>query len=259
MEGESAVSTSGPVRVLDKAIDVLESLATAPQTAAQLAERIDEPRSTVYRLLRGLALRDLVEEADRDGVYQLGTGLFSLGSQVAKRFDALRDNAYPVMVELNEATAQTVFLVTRSGLRGTCVERIDGQQVQVMILPRGGSVPLHGGSASRVLLAFAPPAVQEQFLAQAEIERFTARTPDVDALRREIAEIRARGYSVSSDDVVPGIAAVGAPIRGRDGAVIAAVSVTGPEPSILGEETATNVARVLDAASRISVASGYRG
>lgn len=253
------MSSEGPIRVLDKAIDVLEALAHAPRTAAEIAQSIDEPRSTVYRLLRGLTVRGLVEESDRDGVFQLGVGLFELGSRVEARFGALRDNALPIMTGLNEATGQTIFLVTRSGLRGICVERIDGQQVQVMILPRGGSVPLHGGSASRVLLAYAPQSVQEQFFAQDPLAQFTPRTPDATALRAELSLIRERGYAVSSDDVVPGIAAVGAPVRDHGGGVIAAISVTGPEPSVLDDQTSSTIELVLDAARRLSAASGFRG
>lgn len=246
------------MQVLDKAIDVLDALSEAPRTAAELAEATGEPRSTIYRLLKGLSLRGLVEETDRDGVFRLGVRLFELGSRVGQRYAALRENALPIMTALNHETGQTVFLVTRSGLRGVCVERIDGQQVQVMILPPGGSVALHGGSASRVLLAYAPSFVQDQFFAQEDIEQYTARTPDREALKAELESIRRDGYSVSTDDVVPGIGAIGAPVRGHTGDVIAAVSITGPEPSVLGSRMERNIELVLDAAARISRASGYR-
>lgn len=252
------VSTEGPVRVLDKAVDVLEALERSPRTAADLAAEIAEPRSTIYRLLRGLSARGLVEESHRSGEYQLGIRVFELGSRVAARFGELRENALPVMERLNRSTGQTIFLVTRSGLRGVCLERIDGHQVQVMILPRGGSVALHGGSASRVLLAYAPPQIREDFFAQTEIERYTSQTPDLEVLRIETDEIRRRGYSISSNDVVPGIAAIGAPIYSHDGTVSAAISITGLEPSVLRDNQANNVQLVIDAAAEVSRSIGYR-
>ena len=72
------------------------------------------------------------------------------------------------------------------------------------------------GSGARVLLAHADTATQRAVLPEAE---FTERT---------LAEIRRRGWAQSAAEREPGVASVSAPVRDRAGAVIAAVSVSGP-------------------------------
>ena len=52
-------------------------------------------------------------------------------------------------------------------------------------------------------------------------------------MRRTLAEIREAGYVVSDEDVVPGVASLGAPLRDHDGEVVAAISIAGPRPTIL--------------------------
>ena len=72
------------------------------------------------------------------------------------------------------------------------------------------------GSGARVLLAYADPATRQAVLGSAQ---FT---------ERSLAEVRRRGWAQSAAEREPGVASVSAPVRDRDGEVIAAVSVSGP-------------------------------
>jgi DNA-binding IclR family transcriptional regulator len=72
------------------------------------------------------------------------------------------------------------------------------------------------GSAAKVLLAYSDPATQQAVLAEAV---FTDRA---------LAEVRRRGWAQSVAEREPGVASVSAPVREAGGAVIAAVSVSGP-------------------------------
>ena len=47
------------------------------------------------------------------------------------------------------------------------------------------------------------------------------------AFDREIQEIRSKGYSITEESLLPGILAIGCPVFGRDGRVVAAISVVG--------------------------------
>ncbi|SCL29006.1 IclR family transcriptional regulator [Micromonospora inyonensis] len=247
------------IKVLDKAVAVLDHLAeTGQATPAEISAAIDEPRGTVYRLIRNLAQYGYLEPTADGSSFHLGGRLFELGTIVAARFADLQSTAGPAMERLNRETGQTVFLTVRRGLRAVCLERLDGQQIQVMILPRGGSVPLHGGSGARVLLAYADPQVQQEFLGQPSLDVFTPSTPAADALRDELAKIRGNGYCVSVDDVVPGIAAVGAPIFDQKHEFRAAISVAGPVPSVVDEMSERTRTLVIQAATDVSTALGCR-
>jgi DNA-binding IclR family transcriptional regulator len=76
-----------------------------------------------------------------------------------------------------------------------------------------------------VLLAHAPPEVQEAVLLAplAAYTELTVTEPRV--LRQILADVRAHGYAVNDRQVTLDSLSVAAPIRAGDGSVVAAVSV----------------------------------
>ena len=132
------------------------------------------------------------------------------------------------MKELHRATDQTVMLLVRRGQDAVCLERLDGRYVNLVIVEVGSTMPLHTGAAPRALLAFAPPDVVDAAL-DGPLGAYTERTvTDAAGVRRTLAEVREAGYVVSDEDVVPGVASLGAPLRDHGGEVVAAISIAGP-------------------------------
>ena len=62
------------------------------------------------------------------------------------------------------------------------------------------------------------------------------------------AAVRRRGWAQSVGEREPGVASVSAPVRGHDGAVIAAISVSGPIER-LGAQPGRRLARAVVAAA----------
>ena len=247
------------MQVLQKVALILDRLAEEGEvSAARLAELVDEPRSTVYRLLRSMQELDYVTPGSRKGTYQLGLALLRLGSSVMARFDE-RQAALPVMECVHAATEETVFLCTRRGNEAVCIERIDGLLVQSMALRLGGSLPLHVGAASRALLAAEPREFWGTYLSrEGGLAAWTEHTPTTkEALFAALEEVRETGVAISDEDVVLGMAAVGATVRNHRGDVCAAVSMSGPRPTILGDRTAESLQVIASAAAEISTALGY--
>ncbi len=252
------MSRDPSVLVLAKAAALLDRLAEDGEaTAARIAELTGEPRSTVYRLLASLQRLGMVEPGSRRGTYRLGLELLRLGSAVVSRFDE-RQAALPVMERIHERTGETVFLCVRRGREAVCIERLDGRRVQSLALRLGGSLPLHAGAAPRVLLAYEPHELWEEYVAAGPLEAWTRNTPTTRAeLFRRLEEVRETGCSVSDEDVTLGIAALGAPIFAWRGELRAALSISGVRPAILGEDADLLRALVVDGAREISRALGY--
>jgi DNA-binding IclR family transcriptional regulator len=244
--------------VLVKAMGLLDVLAERGElTPAVLSEQIEEPRSTVYRLLATLADLEFVESGHVRGTYRLGLKLFVLGSAVVERYDE-RAAAHPVMQRLHDATGETVFLCVRREHRAVCIERIDGLRVALLELRLGGALPLHLGAAPRALLAFEPEHAWASYLDEAGTPELTRASPHGrEAVIAELRATRDRGYAISDQDVTLGVASVGAPIFGHTGAVQASVSIGGLRDVVLGPESPIT-ALVLKAAQEISRAMGYR-
>jgi DNA-binding IclR family transcriptional regulator len=237
---------------------VLDALAEhGPLTPAGLGTIIGEPRSSMYRIVDSLVALELIEPAERRGTVQLGLHLFRLGSVVAQRFD-VRQRALPPMEDLHRATEETVVLMVPRGRDAVCLERLDGRWVRMVIVEIGGSMPLHTGAAPRALLAYRSAAEIDAYLRAPGLARYTERTAiEPGAIRTMLDATRARGYATSDEDVVAGVAALAAPVRDHTGAVVAAISVTGPRPTILGEREAEVAGLVQVAAAATSRALGF--
>jgi DNA-binding IclR family transcriptional regulator len=238
-----------PIRALAKAVFLLEQLAEEREaTPRRLAELIDEPRTTTYRLLRSLEALDLVEPGSQPGSYRLGWKLMRLGAAVVERLDE-RQAALPVMERIHERVGETVFLLVRRGQSAVCIERLEGLRVQSLALRLGGSLPLHVGAGPRALLAWEPESEWDAHASAAEISR--------EDLVRELTATRKRGFAISDEDVTPGIASLGAPILDYTGGVRAALSIGGMKSLVLGDEREEFVRLLVDGARDISKTLGY--
>jgi DNA-binding IclR family transcriptional regulator len=249
----------GSIAVLGKAMAILEHLAGEGElTPAQIAELLEEPRSTVYRLCSSLQELGYIEAGTQRGTYRLSLKLFELGGTVVARFDE-RASALPVMQRLHDETGETVFLCVRRGLEAVCIERIDGARVLLLELRLGGSLPLHLGAAPRCLLAFEPESAWRAYLDATALERRTANSPATRAaVLAELRATRKRGFAVSDQDVTPGVVSVGAPIFNHRGAVTASLSIGGLR-EVIGDGGSDIGALVVDGAAEVSRSLGYRG
>jgi DNA-binding IclR family transcriptional regulator len=247
-----------PIRALAKAVHLLEQLAEEREaTPRRLAELLEEPRTTTYRLLRSLEALDLVEPGSQPGSYRLGWKLMRLGAAVVERLDE-RQAALPVMERVHERVGETVFLLVRRGWDAVCIERLEGLRVQSLALRLGGSLPLHAGAGPRALLAWEPRAVWEEYVSAGNLAALTAKTPvSRAALFRELEATREQGYAVSDEDVTPGIASLGAPIFDYAGNVRAALSIGGLKSLVLGDDRDAFVELLVTGAREISNALGH--
>lgn len=251
---------SEPVQVLRKAASLLERLAEHDElSAARLAELEGEPKSTVHRLLASLESLGYVERGATRGMYRIGLKVLQLGSSVLARFDERRA-AYPSMRRLHEETEQSVYLCVRRDLQAVCVERIDGRWVRSMVLQVGGSLPLHIGSAPRVLLAFAGPQLWDQYLAQiADLHTLVGGGPYMpDELVARLQTICSLGYEASESETAIGMAGVGAPVFDFTGRIRASISISGPTDALLGDRLGATATSVIATANEISEALGFR-
>lgn len=192
------------VGVLDKAAAVLRAVEQGPCTLAELTARSGLPRATAHRLATALATHRLL--AVRDGRYAAGPWLAELAGA-----DPLLLRAQPVLDRLRDETGCSSQLYRRRGAERLCVATADVQHGLRDTVPIGARLPMTAGSAAQALLCEldTPPADSA----------FTAAT---------LAAVRRRGWAQSVAERAPGVASVSAPVRDESGAVVAAVSVSGP-------------------------------
>jgi len=180
---------------LGKAVSVLDSLASrGPLSLAGLVSSTGIPRATAYRLATALVAHGLVDKGS-DGTYRLGGRLVELGRLAGQRRRGLAEAATPVLERLRDATGESAQLFVAEGGRRVCVVSLESPHSLRTIVAVGASLPMEKGSGGRML------------------------SGDPDAL--------ARGWCQSVEEREVGVASVSAPVY-LDGAVVAAVSVSGP-------------------------------
>ncbi|MBY8871360.1 IclR family transcriptional regulator [Micromonospora sp. PLK6-60] len=210
--------------VTSKVLALLDAFSAASPalTLSELARRAGLPLPTAYRRVAELVAWGALERGD-DGRYRIGLRLWEVGS-LAPRGLGLRELALPVLEDLYEVTHENVQLAVRQGLELVFIERIAGRHAVPVLTRVGGRFALHATGVGLVLLAHAPPEVQEQVLA-APLERYTELTvTDPRRLRHCLADVRRVGYAVSDRQVTMDALSVAAPIRGPEG-VVAAISL----------------------------------
>lgn len=233
-----------PIKMLGKAWSVIDALAThGTLTPAALSLELNIPRPSVYRLVDGLQAIELVEPAG-DGAVRLSRRWLHLADASLDGLSEWR-GAGEVLDRLVEQTGQTAYLSVPRGGRAVCIRWAQGRGIEVLALRPGGVLPFHAGAAGRVLLAHLPDDEAEAALAAAPFAAFTPSTlTTADALREDTDLTRSRGYCLSVEDVTPGIAALGVPVRDATGTVIGALSIGG-----LVEQISENMAPELVAAA----------
>ena len=224
---------SSGIGVLDKAMAVLAAAAAAPANLADLVDRTGLPRATAHRLAVALETHRLLSR-NALGRWQPGPALSELARQAP---DPLLAAASPVLARLRDETGESAQLYRRDGTARICVaaeERAHGLRDTV---PVGARLPMGAGSAAHVLAAWAPREDLTDLLAGA---RFSGRT---------LAEVRRRGWAQSVGEREPGVASVSAPVVDAEGAVVAAISVSGPIER-LGRRPGLRMAPAVVAAGR---------
>jgi DNA-binding IclR family transcriptional regulator len=197
--------------ILQRSADLVQLLANrGPLTPAEIAEHVDTPRSSVYRL--GDALRDAgLAELLPDSRINLGLRWLRL-ADAARAAMSEWTGAREVLDNLAGSTQQTIFLSVPRGDEAICIDWARGEAINILLLKPGRSLPLYAGAAGRVTLAFGHPA-PEDYLARAPFPPFTDRSLTTAArLAKDIKSTRSQGYVISDGDVTEGIGAIGAPL-----------------------------------------------
>ena len=256
-----APASAYTVKSLIKALNILEALAEGDQpsyTLTELSRRLRLHVSTVHRLVVNLSRQGFLDHDPATGGYQLGHRVLRMGLRVLDRLD-FRRVAHPLLRELHERTQETVHLVILQGEYGMSVEKLLSPQPVGLDARLGALIPLHCSGVGKSLLAFQDEEFLQRIAKPPGLERRTARTiTTLSQLRKELATVRERGYSVDDEEAVEGLRCVAAPIFDNTGGVVAAFSVAGPATRITPERVPEIALLVCATSRRISFRLGYR-
>lgn len=224
MEHNGGVTSSTPdspraagSQTLDRGLRALELLAEAsgPISIASLAQELGVHRSSAYRVLRTLEDHRFVLR-DEAGLVKLGPRLAALGRSAAS---SLQQAALPELGELANEFGFTTFIAVLDLDEAVTFLSIEPTHGHANVAQRPGvKHPISRG---------APGYSIEASLSPREHHALYGGQP----LSEPAREVRARGYSLSQDEVIPGLSSVAVPLRviGEPPAALAVVCIGLPD------------------------------
>jgi DNA-binding IclR family transcriptional regulator len=231
LSGRSAIvagNTSTPgASVVSRALALLFAFDAQHRrlTLTDLARRADLPLATTHRLAAELVAGGaLVRRTNGD--YVVGRRLWDVGL-LAPVQTGLRQIASPFLNDIHAATLATVHLAVRERTQVLYVERLSGRASVPVVSTVGSRLPMHATGVGKVLLAHAPPDVQERVLS--DLNRITPYTvTQRDRLERQLERVRRDGFATTAEEMTLGACSIAVPVHGPGGAVVAAVGIVVP-------------------------------
>lgn len=245
------------IQSVQRAFRVLEVLVDkAPEAPlGDIAKEAGLPAATTYRILQtlvGLGYATALE----GGHYKPGPNVLVLAGGMLTSMDYSLE-ARPALLQLQEATPETIHFGVLSGDRAQYVDKIEGRRPYRLASVVGMALALHCTAIGKAILAFLPA---DRLAGLITSDRLVRRTPktitDPDAMRRELKHIRARGFSMDDEEDREGVRCIGAPVFDHQGQVIGAISVSAPTLYFTVQEALELAPNLIEAAASTSRSLG---
>ena len=248
----------GGVQSVDRALAVLEILARDGHAGvSDIAEEMGVHKSTVSRLLGSLVSREMVHQNSERGKYQLGFGILRLASSIPGRLSLVRE-ARPVLEALAEEFKETVNLAVLRSNYAVNVDQAMGPSTLATHDWVGNLTPLHATSSGKVLLAALPAEERDRILKETGLPSRTPRTiTNRKELENQLLAVGRDGYGVVREEFEIGLTAAAVPVYNHMGAVIGAISISGPAFRFDPEEIPGLIETLKDAGLQASAKMGY--
>jgi DNA-binding IclR family transcriptional regulator len=205
------MSETGGVREVKSAartVELLEVLAGRGDRPARLQELADElgvPRSSMYALLQTLISRGWVRTDVTGSLYGIGIHALLTGTSYLDSDPRVRV-VRPYLDEASEALGETIHLGRLDGRDVAYLATRESHEYLRTISRVGRRLPAHVGALGKALLAERP----DSELLDGPYEALTPNShTSRDSLVSDLAQVRARGYSIDREEGVLGIVGYG--------------------------------------------------
>ena len=225
-----------------------------------LAKAAHMPAAKAHRYLVSLGRLGLIEQDDATGRYDLANFALELGLARQGRIDAI-GLAAAALEALRDSTGESLLLAVWGDHGPTVVRVLESRRLGFLLTRVGAVMPLTWSATGLAFVAFLPESVTHNLVAaELEANRRSAGAQgpkskkDLDAL---VVKVRQYGLSRIQGTVTPGTNALGAPIFDHRGALVAVVTLLGPERDFDIAWDGTLVRALRSTADSVSRKLGY--
>ena len=214
------------VQSLERGLSVITAFGpdTPELTLSEVSRATGLTRAAARRFL--LTLVDLGYVRSGGRLFRLAPRVLDLGYAYLSS-QSLPGIAEPHLELLVQETRESSSLSVLDGRDIVYVARVPTSRIMTVAISVGTRFPAYATSMGRVLLAGLDDAALEGYLSTVALERLTEHTvQSVDELRTRLLQVRQQGYALVDQELEYGLRSLAAPVRDKQGHVVAAVNVS---------------------------------
>ncbi|WP_223124214.1 IclR family transcriptional regulator [Nocardioides marmotae] len=216
--------------------------------ASDVRDATGLPNTTVARILRTLVEENLLQRTG--DLYSIGLRVMAWSAAATAGSDLIAASQLPV-AELRDRTQESCIVYVRQRASRVAVLIRHSEQSIIYQGKVGQILPMGGGAAGRIFMAFEPAAYAA---AAAEgFEQFTEHTiVSPDLLEADLALTLERGWAYSAEERERGLSSMAAPLIDTRGALVGAVAIGAPAFRLSLEQAEGHAPDLLACARAIS-------
>jgi DNA-binding IclR family transcriptional regulator len=211
---------------LAKISDILDSfsLARPELTLAEIRDSTGLPTSTVQRLVGNLVGHGFIDRVDDR--FRIGVRMAYWAAPATRGMEVL-DIISPLLKSLRDSTGETTCFFKAEQHYRVCVAMAETRHALRREMHLGKILPLHAGSAGRVLLAW--DAELMDAVMRDPLESITDSTiTSSEDLEAAVKQTRADGFAITVGERDDGASGLSAPVFDSAAALVGAVAISGP-------------------------------
>ncbi|CAM4237944.1 IclR family transcriptional regulator [Paenibacillus alkaliterrae] len=217
------------VPAIDRANAVLTKIASNPSSLKlmELSAQTGINKSTMFSLLQTLEALEWVKR-DQGDTYSLGAAFAFFGNAYFASFDLVKQ-FLSLAAEYVERIGETLQIARLERGEIIYLAKKEAPSPVRLLSEPGMRMPAYATAMGKMLLSALSDNDIADLYGNAPFQAYTANTlSTVEALTDHLKTVRASGFAVDSEEIVPGFVCVAAPIYDRAGNIIAATSFSMP-------------------------------
>jgi len=209
-------------------MQIFELLVKAGETGvSDLGKETGLNRSNVHRILSTFEFLGYVEKDSTNRKYKPSLRLFELGSLVIQRNGVIKVT-HPFLEKLGSTFGETSNLAVLDKNEVIYVDKVESSEALRMDLAVGRHVPAYCTALGKILLGGLSEERLNQYIEETRFDKRTTNTLSKKGFRKQITEMKEKGFAIDDEELHLGIRCIAAPIKNHTGNIIASISTAGP-------------------------------
>ena len=247
------------VPILEKGFGLLELVADHPQglTMQEIVNRLELPKTTVFRLLNSLCEMGYLGKNEQTFHYFIARRLLRLGLASLSESNIV-EQSLQHMKALRDDIRESIMLGVLMDREVVLLEQLLGSHDFAFMIRPGSKFRMHCSAPGKLFLAMLPDDECDRLLDAIDYTKFNEKTIcNKERMLGEIGRIRKNGYAIDAQEELDGVHCVAAPIFNEYGNIAATIWTSGPSGRIPESKFPELGRKLIETTDVISANLGY--